>query len=89
MLDMHDRDTAYHALVGVSAMGVNPSGSTAPNCADSGLTRVVPGDPDASLLMMKIEGNPPCGTAMPPGGKLSDDQIMRIRSWIQNGANDD
>jgi polyvinyl alcohol dehydrogenase (cytochrome) len=87
-LDMHDQASAYMNLVGVAAMGTNPDNS-GNNCADSGLQRVVAGDPDNSLLIQKVEGSQPCGTAMPPGGKLSDENIGRLRAWVENGAKDD
>jgi hypothetical protein len=87
-LRMIDQATAYMNLVGVAAMGMNTMGGTT-NCKDTGLVRVKPGDPDDSLLIKKLEGNPPCGIAMPVGGMLTPDKIMQIRSWIQAGANND
>jgi cbb3-type cytochrome c oxidase subunit III len=48
---------------------------------------VIPGDPDASLLAQKILGTQTAGAIMPPGGKLADDQIQLILSWIESGAN--
>jgi hypothetical protein len=60
------------------------------DCKDSGLKRVVAGDPDMSLLMLKIEGMQPCGTQMPPNGSmLSAEQIDQIKTWIMNGAMND
>lgn len=87
-LTMLEQGKAYAGLVGVVAMGMNMTAG-ATNCADTGLLRVKPGDPDNSLLVKKLEGNPPCGMPMPVGGMLKPDQIMQIRTWIQNGANDD
>jgi hypothetical protein len=85
---MLDQGKAYAALVGVKAMGTNTTaGGT--NCADTNLLRVTPGDPEGSLLIKKLEGNPPCGMAMPVGGMLKPEQIMLIRTWIQNGASND
>src|SRR5579859_5072708 len=55
---MTTKDVAYHAMVGVKTFG--------PECADSGLTIVEPGDPDASLLYLKVT-TPPCGNRMPAG----------------------
>jgi hypothetical protein len=55
--------------------------------------RIVPGDPDASYLVQKIEGT--SGTTMPlgcPGAPqagavcLSGDQIAAIRTWISECA---
>ena len=50
---------------------------------DSGEPAVVPGDPEASVLMQRvIEGD------MPPGEEhLSETQIAVLQSWIQGGAN--
>ncbi|MEY2936086.1 MAG: hypothetical protein RL033_6835, partial [Pseudomonadota bacterium] len=62
--------------------------STSNACAGRDL--VVPGDPEQSLLLLKVAGLPPCGNRMPLGGKvLTASQIRLIRSWIAAGANDD
>jgi hypothetical protein len=62
--------------------------STSEAC--SGRSVIVPGDPEQSLLYLKIAGAPPCGNRMPLGGKaLSATQVQMIRSWIAAGANDD
>ena len=58
--------------------------------ACSGRSVIVPGDPEQSLLYLKIAGAPPCGNRMPLGGKaLSATQVQMIRSWIAAGANND
>lgn len=44
--------------------------------------RVVPGDPDAGVLICKIKGLSGCGTAMP----LPPAQIQLIEQWILGGA---
>jgi hypothetical protein len=80
-LSMATKEISYEALVNVPAAG-------AP-CASSGLIRVVPEDPDASLLMDKISGDPSCGDTMPIAGSLTEEQIARIRSWIERGAPND
>lgn len=49
---------------------------------------VVPGEPDESPLVDKIEPDPEIGSRMPQGGSLSDDEIELIRTWIQEGANE-
>jgi hypothetical protein len=51
----------------------------------SGRRYVVPGDPNSSLIYLKIT-NPPCGNKMPPGGSLSEDEIDTIKNWILGGA---
>ena len=80
-LQLGSRDRAYDALVGVPAAGAA--------CADRGLLRVAPGDPDSSLLLLKLTTEPPCGVAMPaPDALLSDSQVAAIRRWIEVGAPD-
>lgn len=45
---------------------------------------VVVGKPDASTLVLRIQGN---GGIMPPfGNRLNDNQINGIRTWIVEGA---
>jgi hypothetical protein len=54
--------------------------------------RVVPGDPDNSYLIRKIEGGPNItGARMPQNGPpfLTPEQILVIRRWIQVGAPND
>lgn len=55
------------------------------------MDRVEPGDPDQSYLVHKVQGTHldvgGSGLRMPRGLEpLSDDQITRIRTWIQQGA---
>jgi outer membrane protein assembly factor BamB len=82
-LPMGTRAQAYQSLVGVTAAG--------DACGSTGLRRVVPGDPNGSLLITKITlSNPGCGTVMPPGAGVSvpPDQVALVRSWIAAGALD-
>lgn len=88
-LRMTDKAGTYKVLVGVKAMGTNATPGSGPNCVDSGLTRVVAGKPDESLLQQKLEGTQTCGSSMPIGAKLPDDQIKLVRDWIAAGAKDD
>ena len=65
---------------------VNVKSSEAP-----ALIRVVPGDPDKSYLIMKLEGTQDqhggVGARMPFGAPpLSPDKIAKIRKWISEGA---
>lgn len=47
---------------------------------------VVPGNPDGSVLVLRIQGS--VGTRMPPNGNpLNQNQINGIRAWIAEGAN--
>ncbi|MFV1883077.1 MAG: T9SS type A sorting domain-containing protein [Balneola sp.] len=49
---------------------------------------VVPGNPDGSGLVDKIEPSPQFGSRMPQGGPfLSQSEINLIRTWIAEGAN--
>lgn len=47
---------------------------------------VIPGNVEDSLLAQKIQGTQTSGTIMPPGGKLSDEEIQAILDWIAAGA---
>jgi outer membrane protein assembly factor BamB len=58
-------------------------------CASSGLSLVVPGNPDMSLLYRKLTDMPSCGSRMPPTGPLTTEESDRFRAWIANGALDD
>jgi hypothetical protein len=60
----------------------------AAECMDSGIDYVVPGDPDASLLYLKLT-NPPCGKLMPDGKVLDPSAIDSVRAWIEAGAKND
>jgi len=52
---------------------------------------VVPGEPDASLLIAKLENTQPmaCGKRMPDVSGLTVDQRAVISEWIADGALDD
>jgi hypothetical protein len=92
-LDMNSQVTAYWTLVDQPCQGFA--------CASQG-TRVVPGQPGASILFLKVsQTQPPCGVQMPasvdairiPGGSpvfsgnaLSADQQDLIQNWILAGA---
>ncbi len=56
----------------------------------SGMRRVVPGDPDASYLMHKLDGTQTSvggfGGKMPKGGSLSAGDLEIVRTWITEGA---
>ena len=58
-----------------------------PSPRDPNLIRVVPGDPDASFLIQKLDGTQTLGDRMPDGGPyLTTATINVIRQWIQDGA---
>lgn len=70
-----------------SLVNVAPDNQTARN---DGLLRVRPGDPDHSLLVIKVEGPPPgsdLGSQMPfTGQPLDATQKQLIRDWVAQGA---
>jgi hypothetical protein len=91
-LDMSSQVYAYWSLVEQPAIG--------PNCAEEG-TRVVPGQPDLSIMYLKVsESMPPCGSQMPAdpqklltggssvfsGTALTAAQQQLIHDWIAEGA---
>ena len=68
-------------------MGPNAAGNA---CHDAG-ARVVPEDPDGSLLVHKLEGRdadgaPVCGDPMPRDRRLPVQWIAAVRQWIADGA---
>lgn len=78
-LDMRlTEDLAYDTTVGV------------PSDQDSSWTLVEPGDPDASLLWLKVSSNnPPVGSIMPLfGARVSGEDLATLRDWIMQGALD-
>jgi polyvinyl alcohol dehydrogenase (cytochrome) len=74
-------DELYAALIDEPATG--------PSCNGGNHVRVVPGDPDASLLYSKLLDAPPCGARMPIVGSLKPEQIELVRLWIAAGAKKD
>ena len=82
------KDNAYAQLM-MAGMGMNLGASTNPtNCVDAGMMRVVPNNPDMSLLYNKIrtDMDPPCGNRMPTGSTLCASTIEAVRMWIMAGA---
>lgn len=57
----------------------------------SGPDLIVPGEPCASLLYLKLTAAPPAGGRMPLGGPLfaSPAQLAVVHDWIAEGARDD
>jgi hypothetical protein len=63
-------------------------------CAGAGWSRVVAGDPEHSLLYVKIvakldDTETPCGESMPSGANrepLTAEQVEQVRAWIAAGA---
>lgn len=80
-LSLGTRDEAYTGLVGMLARGSN--------CRRLEWTRVVPGDPEQSLLLAKLLGTAGCGARMPSSIPLPNAEIDAVRAWIAVGAPDD
>jgi hypothetical protein len=81
-LDLSEMELARNELVSSEADGED--------CMGEG-TLVVPGEPDSSLLVRKLEvpDDDPmqCGSRMPTGGPfLSQEVVDVIRQWIADGA---
>lgn len=76
-LDLSD-GRAFMNTVGVTSVG------------DPNLSRIEPGDPDASYLLRKLRGDPTIvGDRMPFGGPfLSQAEIDVIEQWVLDGAQD-
>jgi hypothetical protein len=80
-LDMGTKETAHLELV-----TRNNGAAEGPQCDDMGLRRVIPRNPDDSLLVQKLR-DPPCGSRMPLGRNELDIALVReIESWIAAGA---
>ena len=47
--------------------------------------RVLPGDPECSLLIRAVEGHPST-SAMPPGAPLSNEERCALIQWVASGA---
>jgi hypothetical protein len=79
---------ALNGNLNLAGAGAYAALVNAPSSGKAGATRVVPGNPDGSYLIHKLEGAPDIvGVRMPNGGPyLSSGQIAIIRSWIQLGA---
>jgi hypothetical protein len=75
-----DLELAYDALMAPRA--------TSMFCA--GEVRIVPGDPEASLLVRKVatDGPAPCGERMPAGTfpRMPAEDVEVLRAWIAGGA---
>lgn len=78
-MNLSDADASYDALVGPGGVGV-------PSTQEPTIMRVLPGDPNNSYLIQKMEGNAATGNVMPPSGMLAPATIAEIRQWITDGA---
>ena len=88
--------SCHNAEGAVIANGLNLTGASAynalvnaPSTGNPSTIRVVPGDPETSYLIQKLEGAPGIvGERMPrtTGPFLTPGQITIIRRWIEFGA---
>jgi hypothetical protein len=69
-LVLDDPDVAYEELLGIS----------------DGRARVVPGDPECSILVQRIESNDPSFRMPSRAARLPEGVRCAIRQWIANGA---
>jgi hypothetical protein len=79
-LDMTTQGAAYTNLVNAATAGQS--------CAGHG-TRVIPGNPQMSIMYLKIDltDPAPCGAKMPFGlPPLPQSDVTMIHDWIQGGA---
>jgi hypothetical protein len=68
------RGSSYAALVGVPARS-------------EPIVRVIPGDPNGSYLVIKLEGRQTVGSRMPQTGAALDSiDLSNVRNWIAQGA---
>lgn len=73
------RGQSYGSLVNVTSAELAP------------MKRVLPGQPDSSYIVLKLEGDPRIvNERMPYGGPyLSAAEIQKVRDWIAAGAKND
>jgi hypothetical protein len=73
------RGQSHSSLVNVTSAELAP------------MKRVLPGQPDASYIVLKLQGDPRIvGERMPYGGPyLSASDIEMVRAWIAAGAKND
>jgi hypothetical protein len=76
VMDLSSEQASFDNLVNIAALQIGGGGAF----------RVLPGDPDNSYLIQKLEGNQMVGNQMPPGTPLQQVVIDDIRLWITNGA---
>lgn len=79
-LNLQTAELAYANLVGANGEGVNANGN-------ANFKRVLPGNPDESYIILKLEGDARAGSQMPLNETpLTQTQIDMVRDWIANGA---
>ena len=53
---------------------------------DSGQRAIVPGDPAASEMLIRVTSTDPDLQMPPEGSRLSDDEVSLLKQWIEEGA---
>ncbi len=86
--------TSCHGAAANAGMDLRSTAGTAMlvgvASATYGGSRVVPGDPAASVLYLKLQGDVSTGDRMPLGGAaLSAGELEKVRLWIAGGALND
>jgi hypothetical protein len=90
--------TQCHNAIGSLFTGLNLTNAVAyanlvnvPVREKAGARRVIPGDPENSYLIQKLEGRASVGARMPLNSPayLTDGQIRVIKRWIELGAPND
>lgn len=80
-LDLSEIASAYDALVEA------PADETVGECRGMGRVRLIPGDPEGSLLYEKLTmTEPSCGDPMPRTTPLATRELAAIEAWIRAGA---
>lgn len=74
----------------MSGLDLSSFATTRRGGMNTAATIVVPGQPCASVLFLKVTQSPPLGARMPRNGPpfLSEAQINLIHDWISEGARD-
>jgi hypothetical protein len=105
-LRLDTKAAAYANLVGQKAAGpcikdagapaadgsvpTKPVTTTVCGCGHTGAIRVIPNDPDNSLLVQKLSDTEKCGERMPQTGEpVTLAQLDLVKQWITAGAKDD
>lgn len=84
------KSALYPDLVNKPASGPKCGPAKTGDAGDGGvLIRVVPGQPDQSLLYLKLSHAAPCGDDMPVGLPLPDTKVDLVKRWILAGAKND
>ena len=79
--------TCHNASAGVTRAGLALDTKEGWMTGGKNGAAIVPGKPDKSLLIKAVSYTD-SNLQMPPGSKLSDDQIAALKLWVQSGAPD-